>query len=213
MHIFNYISDLIVGPCLRNIISNEKAIYLTFDDGPNSYCTPKVLDLLKKYDAKASFFVIGNNIKDNIDIINRIKNEGHTIGNHSIDHNTKTYFKGKAALNKWINQCDDVILKHTGRSSIGFRPPVGIRTPELRMIMKQKNERPIMWQHRFFDTVFTFNDSSWKDKIRKIKSGDIILLHDTHFEPNTFLTSLEGFVKKLNENGFKLCAIEKLNPT
>lgn len=212
MSIINFISDLVLGPCIRNIRTNDKVIYLTFDDGPNSYCTPKVLDLLKKYNAKASFFVIGNNIKNNVHILKRIKGEGHAIGNHSIDHNTKTFFKGKSAVEKWINQGEEAILKYTGNSSIGFRPPAGIRTPELRLIMKQKNERPIIWQHRFFDTVFTFNDKSWQKKIKKIKSGDIILLHDTHFEPTSFVNSLERFIKKLIGNGFKVCAIEKSIP-
>lgn len=207
MLIFNTIADLIVGPCIRNIPSKSKSIYLTFDDGPSSYCTPKVLDLLKKYNAQASFFLIGNNIDKNINIINRIKNEGHTIGNHSIDHDTKTFFKGKKALEQWIDDGEAIILKHTGKPSIGFRPPVGIRTPELRLIMKQKNEQPIMWQHRFFDTTFTFTDSRWKKKIHKIKSGDIILLHDTHQQTDVFLVSLENFIKELIQNGFSIKAI------
>ena len=210
MLIFNYISDLIVGPCSRRIPSEEKSIYLTFDDGPSSYCTPKVLDLLKKYNAQASFFLIGNKIEKNIKLVNRIKSEGHTIGNHSIDHDTKTLFKGKKALEQWIDEGDDIIFKYTGEASIGFRPPVGIRTPELRLIMKQKNEKPIMWQHRFFDTTFNFTDAAWKKKFHKIKSGDIVLLHDTHQQADVFLASLENFIKELIQNNFKIKAI---NPT
>ena len=209
MLIFNYLSDLIVGPCLRRISSNQKSIYLTFDDGPNSHCTPKVLDLLKKYNAHASFFLIGNNIKENISIVNRIKNEGHAIGNHSIDHDTKTLFKGKKAIEKWIDAGEAIILKNTGNPSIGFRPPVGIRTPELKLIMKQKNEKPIMWQHRFFDTRFTFTDATWKKKFYKIKSGDIILLHDTHYQNDVFLSSLENFIKELLRNNFIIKSINQ----
>ena len=211
MHIFNYISDFILGPCTRRITSDKKTIYLTFDDGPSLHCTPKVLDLLNKYKTKASFFVIGNNVEENIDIINRIKNEGHSIGNHSLDHNTIIFFKGKKALEKWIDDGEAIILKHTGKPSIGFRPPVGIRTPELKQIMKKNNARPIMWQHRFFDTTFTFTDVSWQKKLHKIQSGDIILLHDTHHQPNIFLTSLENFIQKLIEDGFELKAISKIN--
>lgn len=210
MMIFNYISDLIVGPCSRRIPSENKTIYLTFDDGPSPHCTPKVLDLLKKYNAQASFFLIGNNIEKNINIVNRIKNEGHSIGNHSIDHDTKTFFKGKKALEKWIDAGEAIILKNTGKPSIGFRPPVGIRTLELRLIMKQKRQKPIMWQHRFFDTTFTFTDASWKKKFHKIKGGDIILLHDTHHESDVFLASLENFIKELIRNNFEIKAI---NPT
>ena len=209
MLIFNYISDLIVGPCLRQIPSKKKSIYLTFDDGPSSHCTAKVLDLLKKYNSQATFFLIGNNIEGNIGIVNRIKNEGHAIGNHSIDHNTKILFKGRKALEKWIDASEDIILKHTGNPSVGFRPPVGIRTPELRLIMKQKNKKPIMWKHRFFDTMFTFTDASWKKKYYKFKSGDIILLHDTHHQTDVFLASLENLIKELLRNNFTIKSINK----
>ena len=210
MLIFNYTSDLIVGPCIRRIPSEEKSIYLTFDDGPSPHCTEKVLDLLKKYNSQATFFLIGDNIEKNIDIVHRIGNEGHAIGNHSLNHDTRTLFKGKKALEKWINSCDELILKNTGKKSIGFRPPVGIRTLELRLIMKQKNEQPIMWQHRFFDTQFTFNDAAWKKKFYKIKNGDIILLHDTHQQPDVFLSGLENFIKELIKNNFKINAINPI---
>lgn len=212
MRIFNQLSDLIVGPCFRQIESSEKSIYLTFDDGPNLYCTPNLLDLLNKYNAKASFFVIGNNIEENIEIFNRIKKEGHSIGNHSIDHSTIIFLKGKTALKKWIGKGEAIIAKHSGNTSIGFRPPVGIRTPELRQIMKQSNQKPIMWQHRFFDTMFTFTDASWKRKFHKIKNGDIILLHDCHQAETDFLSSLENFLKELLKNNFQIKAIPGVNP-
>ena len=212
MYLFNIISDFIVGPCFRNIESTERTIYLTFDDGPNSFCTPKVLDLLKKYNAKATFFVVGNNIEKNMDVFNRIITEGHSIGNHSIDHNMTTLFKGKSALNKMIYHGEEIITRISGKPSVGYRPPVGIRTPELRLIMKQKNEKPIMWQHRFYDTKKGFTKKAWERKFHKIKSGDIILLHDTHKQADVFLTSLDGFIKKLVKDGFQHKAIHKINP-
>lgn len=212
MYLFNLISDFIVGPCIRNITSNDKTIYLTFDDGPNSYCTPRVLDLLNKHNAKATFFVIGNNIKENINVFNQIIKDGHSIGNHSIDHSTTIFFKGKTALKKWIDKSESIILSNSGRPSVGFRPPVGIRTPELRLIMKQENEKPIMWQHRFFDTKKEFTEGRWKKKLHKIISGDIILLHDSHKQADVFLASLDSFINKLKEDGFQLKAISNINP-
>jgi peptidoglycan/xylan/chitin deacetylase (PgdA/CDA1 family) len=206
---FNKIIDLLLGDCIRTIESAEKSIYLTFDDGPNSYCTPHVLNVLKKYNAKATFFVIGNNIYDNLEVFKRIHNENHAIGNHSPDHNTTTYFKGKKSLKTWINLGESIITEHLDKPSIGFRPPVGLRTPELRLVMKEQNEKPIMWQHRFFDTVFAFNNAAWERKFLKMKSGDIILLHDTHKQPQQFLASLEKLIQKLTANGFQLKALER----
>lgn len=206
----NLFTDFVLGDCHRRIESPEKTIYLTFDDGPNSYCTPLILDLLKKHNAKATFFLIGNNIEKNVHIFNRINNEGHAIGNHSPDHNTINFVKGKKALAKWIKRGESSISAFLKKPSVGFRPPVGIRTPELNQIMKETNSKPIMWQHRFYDTTFEFNDVSWKRKLSKIKSGDIILLHDTHQQPSNFILSLENFIKHLNENDFQLKEIPML---
>ncbi|MFK5913391.1 MAG: polysaccharide deacetylase family protein [Woeseiaceae bacterium] len=197
-------TDFILGPCIRSIQTNEKTIYLTFDDGPNSYCTPQVLDLLKKYNAQATFFIISNKIDENIIVFNRIKDEGHAIGNHSLDHKTINYFKGKKSLKKWIEDGETKISTLMGKSSVGFRPPAGIRTPELRLIMKEINAKPIMWQHRFYDGVFNFNDKSWERKFNKIKCGDIILLHDRHDKNTLFIVHLENFIKQLISEGFQL---------
>lgn len=204
----NSILDFVLGPCIRRIETDEKSIYLTFDDGPNTYCTPQVLDLLKKYDVKATFFIITNKIDENISVFNRIHNEGHTIGNHSPNHNTSVYFKGKNTLKEWIAHSDAAILTLTGKPAVGFRPPIGIRTPELRALMKELKSKPIMWQHRFYDGIFNFTDSSWKRKIKKIRNGDIILLHDRHEESSTFIQCLENFIKQLLKDGFQLKEIQ-----
>lgn len=207
MKLFQTIVDSILGTPTRNIDSKDKVIYLTFDDGPNTYCTPKVLELLSKYNARATFFVIGQNVERNIDIFNQIKNENHSIGNHSYDHNYMVYFKGAKRLRQWIEFGEETIVKQLGSSSVGFRPPAGIRTPELRYIMYKRKERPILWQHRFYDTVYPFTDDKWRKRFSYIENGDIILLHDSHEEPAEFLNSLENFINALINAGFKLCAI------
>jgi peptidoglycan/xylan/chitin deacetylase (PgdA/CDA1 family) len=200
----NQIIDFFLGPCIRRIETDIKTIYLTFDDGPNSYCTPQVLDLLKKYNAKATFFLISNKINEHRSVFNRINDEGHAIGNHSPDHKTQNYFKGKKSLKKWIEHSETTISTLLGKPSVGFRPPVGIRPPELRFIMKELNSKPVMWQHRFYDGIFKFKNSSWKRKINKIKNGDIILLHDSHDITSNFIINLENFIKQLTQDGFQL---------
>lgn len=207
MPYINRIIDFFLGPCLRRIETDIKSIYLTFDDGPNLYCTPLVLDLLKKYNVKATFFLIGNKIDKNISIFNRINDEGHGIGNHSPDHKSQNYLKGKKSLKAWIEQSETIISNLLGRPSVGFRPPVGIRTPELRLIMKEMNSQPIMWQHRFYDGVFNFKNTTWKRKLNKIQNGDIILLHDRHDKNSGFITSLEHFIKQLINDGYQLKAM------
>lgn len=206
MNLLQAITDSILGTPTRQIDSSEKTVYLTFDDGPNSYCTPKVLELLRKYNAKATFFVIGQNVEQNRDVFQQINNDDHTIGNHSHDHDYLAYFKGIKRLRNWIEVGEQTIASH-GCSTVGFRPPAGVRTPELRYIMYKRKERLILWQHRFYDTVSTFTDARWRTRFSMIKNGDIILLHDTHKEPAAFLDTLENFIKALLEAGFKLSAI------
>lgn len=207
MAYINQIIDIFLGPCIRRIETDKKTIYLTFDDGPNEYCTPHVLDLLQEYNVKATFFLISNKIDKNLSVFNRINAEGHAIGNHSPDHKSQNYFKGKKSLKKWIEQSETKISTLLGKPSVGFRPPAGIRPPELRLIMKEINSKPIMWQHRFYDGVFDFKNASWKRKIKQIKNGDIILLHDRHDKNSGFIISLENFIKQLINDGFQLKAI------
>jgi peptidoglycan/xylan/chitin deacetylase (PgdA/CDA1 family) len=199
--------DSILGVATRKIDTPGKIIYLTFDDGPNTFCTPHVLQLLRKYNAKATFFVIGKNVEANIEIFKQIISEQHAIGNHSHDHDYLVYFKGVNRLKEWIEFGEQTIVKQLGSPSVGFRPPAGIRTPELRYLMYKRNERPVLWQHRFFDTAYQFTDEKWKNKFTRIRTGDIILLHDSHKEPGEFLSSLENFIKELVKEGYQLRAI------
>ena len=203
--------DFVLGAPTRTIDSQHNTVYLTFDDGPNSYCTPRVLELLRKYDAKATFFVIGKHVEANLDVFKQIKADDHSIGNHTYDHNYLNYFKGVKHLEQWIRTGELIIEKHMGASPVGFRPPVGIRTPELRYVMHKRQQRPILWQHRFYDTAYPFTDARWSKMFSKIKNGDIILLHDTHKEPEQFLAALENFIRSLLDNGFKLNAIPYQN--
>lgn len=89
--------------------STSKAVYLTFDDGPNEVLTPKILAILKRHNVKASFFVVGINIKANPKILQQIHNEGHTIGVHCYRHNYKQLYKNTQAFEKDINMCIAVI--------------------------------------------------------------------------------------------------------
>ena len=162
---------------------------------------------MRKYNAKATFFVIGKNVERNIEIFKQIINGQHCIGNHSHDHDYMVYFKGINQLEKWIEFGEQTIVKQLGSPSVGFRPPAGIRTPELRYLMYKRNDRPILWQHRFFDRAYKFTDEKWKKKFAQIRSGDIILLHDTHEEPDEFLSSLENFINELVNEGYQLHAI------
>jgi hypothetical protein len=114
MSLYSKLCDMFMGPCIHNIPSYDLTIYLTFDDGPCLGCTDKVLDLLHEYEVKATFFVIVEKAEDNLDIISRMKKEGHAIGNHSLDHSYSNFFRAFSlnCVNSFIDT--PVIYPQTG---------------------------------------------------------------------------------------------------
>jgi peptidoglycan/xylan/chitin deacetylase (PgdA/CDA1 family) len=127
-----------------NIPNVEKKVYLTFDDGPTPEITEWVLEQLKTYNAKATFFCIGNNIAKHPEIFKRLLNEGHTIGNHTQNHvkgwetENNTYF-GE------VEKCDEVISKQTNIDSKLFRPPYGKIKPSQSNYLRKLGYKIIMW--------------------------------------------------------------------
>ena len=179
---------------------NQNTIFLTFDDGPDPELTIKVLDLLSKYNAKATFFLIANNAQKYPLIVKRIIREGHSIGDHSLDHNPKIFFKHINKLKQWIeySKCS---FKNQNIQTIGFRSPLGINTPRLNKAMAENNEPLILWNIRFFDSAFPLTKTKIQSKLDSIKSGDIILLHDVQKESNRkqFIVSLEYLLTNINQ--------------
>ncbi|MBS1783598.1 MAG: polysaccharide deacetylase family protein [Bacteroidetes bacterium] len=151
------------------------AVYLTFDDGPHPEATPLVLDLLKKYQAKATFFCIGKNVALYPDLFQRIKDEGHTFGNHTYNH-----------LNGWRNE-NSVYLQNILKAqrlipSSLFRPPYGrIKLSQARILSKRKAPWTVyMWDvlSGDFDTTLSPSDCI-NNVIENAEQGSIIVFHDS----------------------------------
>ena len=184
--------------------------YLTFDDGPDPDFTPQVLDLLKQLGAKATFFVVSERARSNLKIIKRIQNDGHAIGNHSLDHRYSPFFKGYNSMKRWIEDSEKALCEMGIPDSVGFRPPVGIRTPELSRVLRDLNIPMILWEKRCFDGVSLFDEKKAKKIADSFKSGDIFLLHDKQKSSRmeTFLVGLSCFIKTLKQRGY---SFEKLD--
>lgn len=153
------------------IPTSEKVLYLTFDDGPIPEVTPWVLDQLKQYDAKATFFAVGDNIRKHPEIFESVKAEGHTLGNHTFNH-----------LNGW--QTDNVAYFHNVRNGARmvdsdlFRPPYGKLTSRQVQFL-QRHYRIVMWDILSGD--FDPNVSKEQCLINvtgQAKPGSIIVFHD-----------------------------------
>lgn len=132
------------GDVIWNMVTEEKLIALTFDDGPHSTYTPQILDILAKYNAKATFFVIGEHAKKSPDIIKRQVQEGHEIANHSYTHNNARLKEGDA-LKEELKQTDDIIHEITGMRPTFYRPVGGYYNDLIINTSVHEGYRVIMW--------------------------------------------------------------------
>ena len=144
--------DKILGACIRSIPSTEKVLYLTFDDGPHEYCTPKVLDLLSQHRVHATFFVVAEALQRNLSVGRSIVAHGHNVGNHSLDHKYHYFFLNDRYLMNWVGRARDFIEQSLQVQTVGFRSPFGIRTPHLGIALRKLRYPLIHWNQRFFDT-------------------------------------------------------------
>ncbi len=177
-------------------IKSEKTLYLTFDDGPVPEVTPKVLQILKEYNAKATFFCVGNNVTKYPELFQQILDEGHLTGNHTFSHlngfrsENKKYFAD-------IEKCNGYI------DSIYFRPPHGRMTPAQYKLLIKKY-RIVMW------TVLTgdynkslSNETVLRNALRYSKDGSIIVFHDSIKASERMLYALPAFLKHFSQRGYK----------
>ncbi|SMC34670.1 polysaccharide deacetylase family protein [Moheibacter sediminis] len=183
-------------------------IALTFDDGPHPEFTPKVLELLEKYNAQATFFCIGRNVEKYPEILVKIYENQHIIGNHSFTHSHKIDFNNKSKWLDEINSTDDKIQNIIGQKPQFFRPPFGVTTPHLAKAIDETKHKVIGWNIRSFDTISNQNpDKIVKRILSKTKPGSIILLHD-HL-PGIF-TILEQLLPELQERNFTFVTVDEL---
>ncbi len=164
---------------LCHIHGATDTICLTFDDVLlNAQQTEKVLDVLKKYEVKAIFFVVGKYIEGNEKMLQRIYEEGHTIGNHSFEHHARLTCCSSLKVER------DLLKWETAMSSLNlplnklYRPPYGVTNPSIAKAVKKLNYRSIGWNIRSLDTQYKQYERCFKRIIRQIRGKDIVLLHD-----------------------------------
>lgn len=182
-------------------------VAITYDDGPNEENTPKLLEILKKYDAKASFFLIGENVVKYSDVAKKISKEGHTIGNHTFFHDKTFPFKSVKQIKKEILDTFNEIAKIAPQETRYFRPPFGVTNPLIAKAISKMNLKIIGWNIRSYDTCNDEKEVILKRVIGKLKGGDIILLHD-RTKHVCWLT--EEILKHLKKNNIEAVTIEEL---
>jgi len=183
------------------IPNSEGKVYITFDDGPNPETTPFILETLKQFNAKATFFCIGKNVERNPELYNRLISEGHSIGNHTYSH-----LKGWKTKNR--EYFEDVDLAAQYIDSKLFRPPYG--RVKLSQIRKLRHDyRLIFWSVLSQDYVETITpEKCLSNVIPHVNSGDIIVFHDSLKAFPRMSYALPKVLEFLQKNGFVCCPIK-----
>ena len=165
------------APVVRHI-ADSKAVALTFDDGPTEPFTSQILDLLRDRQTRATFFVIGQNAARHPGLIRRIHDEGHTLGNHTMDHHHHGIMHFTGYWHGQIASTSDLIFAATGTRPLWFRPPMGFKTPFQAQVLRQLGLRVAGWNRRAFDTRPHSPRAIEQAIIPRLTPRDIIMLHD-----------------------------------
>ncbi len=186
----------------------DENVYLTFDDGPDPEVTPKVLDVLDQFNAKATFFLIGEKVTQHPHIVLQIKQRGHVIGNHSFRH-LRMLGMAKEQILEELNQTDEAILSVTGFRPRLFRPPYGLFGKDLLQALNLTQHRMVLWSASAKDYQAEAAPEIIERRLLKIaKPGKIILLHDGHQNSPNTLIALEKSLPALAASGLHFSALE-----
>jgi len=165
------------GQTFTRLARGSRQIALTYDDGPNEPHTLRLLEVLAKHGAKATFFLIGQFVRHRPDIAVEILKAGHTIGNHTLTH-PLLIFKGEAEIRRELSECHAALTDAVGEHSNLFRPPFGGRRPAVLRIAREMGLAPVMWSVIGYDWNAPRAEVIEQKVAKQIRGGDVILLHD-----------------------------------
>ena len=190
---------------------SEKVIYLTFDAGYENGCTAKILDTLQKHNVKAAFFLVGNYIEKNADLVRRMAEEGHTVGNHTMHHPDMSKLKDKEAFAKELQDLEELYREKTGEQLPKYyRPPQGIYSEENLKMAKELGYKTVFWSLAYVDWN---NDSqptreqAFAKLLPRIHPGAVVLLHSTS---QTNAEILDELLTKWAQMGYRFGTLDEL---
>jgi len=197
----------LLGPNLVRLpasAARRREISLTFDDGPDPAVTPRVLELLDRYQAKASFFCIGENAAAQPELVREIARRGHSVENHSYHHRLAFAFFGISRLKREVDAAQATVASITGRPPVFFRAPAGFRSPFLDSVLAPRGLRYVSWTRRGFDAASADPRGILSRLTRGLAAGDVLLMHDS---APAVLAVLPELLEKISEQGLKAVSL------
>ncbi len=194
--------------------TNKKIVALTFDDGPYSPYTEQLLDVLKEYEVPATFFVVGQNVEKNPELVKRIVDEGHQLGNHTYHHVDLLKIDRKT-IEEEIDRTNKVIKAATGTVPHLMRPPHGFRDPVVMEIMATRGLKVVEWSIMSRDWTNPGVEAIVERTLAKVKNGSIILLHDgdgiaSKASRAQTVEATRRIIQTLSVQGYKFVTVDEI---
>ena len=193
--------------------TQEKVLYLTFDAGYENGCTEQILDALKKHNVPAAFFLVGNYIQKNADLVRRMVSEGHTVGNHTMHHYDMSKLSDPAAFAKELEDLERIFQETVGQPMEKYyRPPQGIYSEENLRQAKELGYKTVFWSLAYVDwknDAQPTAETAFQKLLPRTHPGAVVLLHSTS---KTNAAILDGLLTKWEQQGYHFAPISELFP-
>ena len=193
--------------------TSEKVIYLTFDAGYENGCTAQILDALKKHNAPAAFFLVGNYLEKNPDLVRRMIAEGHNVGNHTMHHPDMSKIEDRATFEKELLDFEVLFTEITGQKlSKYYRPPQGTYSENNLKMAKELGYRTIFWSLAYVDWNNNAQPTpaqAYQKLLPRVHDGAIVLLHSTS---KTNAQIMDDLLSKWEAMGYRFASLEELFP-
>jgi peptidoglycan/xylan/chitin deacetylase (PgdA/CDA1 family) len=205
------------GKTFTGVPPGTRQIALTYDDGPNDPHTLRLLEVLAKHNAHATFFLIGRYVQQRPEIAREILQSGHIIGNHTFTHPLLT-FLSEAQIGQELSACQAALQDATGQSATLFRPPFGGRRPAVFRVAREQGLEPIMWNVTGYDWNAPPATEIEKKIAGQIHGGDVILLHDGGHrqigaDRSQTVIATDHLIDRYKKEGYNLSTIPQMMQT
>ena len=191
--------------------TTRKVIYLTFDSGYENGATEKILDTLKKHEAPAAFFLVGNYIEKNADLVRRMVDEGHIVGNHTMHHYDMSKLTDKAAFAKELEDLEALFKQTTGKDLPKYyRPPQGIYSQENLQMAKDLGYKTVFWSLAYVDwknDAQPTREYALEKLLPRTHNGAVVLLHSTS---STNAEILDELLTTWESRGYRFAPVTEL---
>ncbi len=191
--------------------TSQKVIYLTFDAGYENGCTEKILDVLKDHNVPAAFFLVGNYIEKNPDLVRRMVDEGHIVGNHTMHHYDMSKLSDKAAFQKELTDLEELFRSVTGKELPKYyRPPQGIYSQKNLEMAKEMGYKTVFWSLAYADwnnDAQPTKEQAFGKLLPRIHNGAVVLLHSTS---RTNAEILSELLTKWENMGYRFATLDAL---